>query len=119
MDKILTLVKRWREIMITMATTAGVMSGAGLFIYKGALAEVVLDTANKAAIEVVEKRLKPIQLDIQNIKLKIYDIQKEFDTVNSQQAQVIDGILFVKEILIEQDEVTYQKVKKKRNLRNN
>lgn len=119
MDQILTFVKQWRQAVITFTATTAILSSVAMFVYKSALADVVCDTATITAIEVVEKKLKPIQVDIQNIKAKIDAIEGEFDTVNSQQVHIIDGIQFLKEILIEQDEVTYQKVKKKRELRNN
>jgi len=115
----MSFVKSWREIVLTIGMTMTVSGTLGTCIYKNALADAVTETAEAAATEIVEKRLKPIQADIQKIKSKIDDIENEFDTVNSQQAHTLDGIQFIKEILIEQDEVTYKKVKKKRDLRNN
>ena len=116
-NPVMTFLKRWREAMTAVIATATVMSGSGLFVYKAFAEGVVMKTAEKVAVEAIEKRLKPVQADVQNIKQEIKKVNDRFDTVNSQQVQTIEGIDFLKELLIETDQVSYQKVKKRRDLR--
>lgn len=108
--------KRWRQIAVTVSVSGGILIGIGAFVKSFAGAAVTI-TASRVAKEEVKRQLHPVKTDIERIQENVRETNDRLDTINKKQEQTLDKMDFVLEILIENNQMNYQKVKRRREMR--